>query len=182
MRTSIFSISAIILTFLFSVFYTPKVFSEEGRVNTEIVDEGNQDEHANEVENEEEGHHSAPAWTVIPFVLLLLMIATGPLFYEHFWHKNYPKIAVILAVLVVSYYLFVIHNVHSPVHAGFEYIQFISLLASLYIASGGIVIKVNKKSTPIVNIVMLLIGSRSFQFDRNYRSFYVINQAFYSFK
>ncbi|SMG43289.1 Na+/H+ antiporter NhaD [Marivirga sericea] len=159
MRTSIFSISAIILTFLFSVIYTPKVFSEEVAVDTEIVDESNQDEHSNEVENEEEGHHSAPAWTVIPFVLLLLMIATGPLFYEHFWHKNYPKIAVILAVLVVSYYLFVIHNMHSPVHAAFEYIQFISLLASLYIASGGIVITVNKKSTPLVNVVMLLIGA-----------------------
>ncbi|MGJ3235789.1 sodium:proton antiporter [Marivirga sp.] len=159
MRTSIFSISAIILTFLFSTIYTPQAFSEEVNVATEVVDESNQDEHSAEVEGEEEAHHSAPAWTVIPFVLLLLMIATGPLFYEHFWHKNYPKIAVILAVLVVSYYLFVIHNVHSPVHAGFEYIQFISLLASLYIASGGIVINVNKKSTPIVNIVMLLIGA-----------------------
>ena len=159
MRTSIFSISAIILTLLFSVFYSPKAFSEEVKVDTEIVDESSQQGHSDEVEGEEEVHHSAPAWTVIPFVLLLLMIATGPLFYEHFWHKNYPKIAVILAVLVVSYYLFVIHNVHSPVHAGFEYIQFISLLASLYIASGGIVINVNKKSTPIVNIVMLLIGA-----------------------
>ena len=25
--------------------------------------------------------HAPPGWTVIPFVLLLLMIATGPLFY-----------------------------------------------------------------------------------------------------
>lgn len=108
---------------------------------------------------EVEVHHSAPAWTVIPFVLLLLMIATGPLFYEHFWHKNYPKIAVILAILVVSYYLFVLHNNHSPVHAAFEYIQFIALLASLFIASGGIVIKVNKKSTPWVNLIILLIGA-----------------------
>lgn len=159
MRTSIFSISAIILTLLFSIIYSPKVYSEESKAGTEIVDNDNQEDHSGEVEGEEEGSHSAPAWTVIPFVLLLLMIATGPLFYEHFWHKNYPKIAVILAVLVVSYYLFVIHNVHSPVHAGFEYIQFISLLASLYIASGGIVINVNKKSTPFVNIIMLLVGA-----------------------
>ncbi|WP_375579397.1 sodium:proton antiporter [Marivirga tractuosa] len=164
MRTSLFSISAIFLTLLFTTFFVPKAFSTDSKVSTELVEDGNQEdgnqEEASEnVENEEEGHHSAPAWTVIPFVLLLLMIATGPLFYEHFWHKNYPKIAVVLAVLVVSYYLFVIHNVHSPVHAAFEYIQFISLLASLYIASGGIVIKVNKKSTPIVNIIMLLIGA-----------------------
>ena len=55
-------------------------------------------------------HHHAPAWSVIPFVVLLLMIATGPLFYENFWHKSYPKIAVLLAVLVVGYYIFCFHN------------------------------------------------------------------------
>ena len=39
------------------------------------------------------GHHSSePAlWSVIPFALLLLMIATGHLFYAHFWHKNYQQ-------------------------------------------------------------------------------------------
>ena len=106
-----------------------------------------------------EAHTSAPAWTVIPFVLLLLMIATGPLFYEHFWHKNYPMVAVLLAVLVISYYLFVIHNQHGPVHALAEYMQFIALLSSLFIASGGILIKVDKKATPVVNATILLIGA-----------------------
>lgn len=109
-------------------------------------------------ENVEE-HTTAPAWTVIPFVVLLLMIATGPLFYEHFWHKNYPKIAVILAVIVVGYYLFVLHNVHGPVHAMFEYFQFIALLTSLFVASGGIKIDVDKKATPFTNALLLLIGA-----------------------
>ncbi|EPR66049.1 sodium:proton antiporter [Cyclobacterium qasimii] len=104
-------------------------------------------------------HHHAPAWLVIPFVALLLMIATGPLFYENFWHHNYPKIAVGLAVLVVLYYLFVLGNVHNPVHALAEYIQFISLLASLFIASGGILIEVDKKSTPMANVILLVIGA-----------------------
>ena len=126
----------------------------EGKQDAHKQHESESGEHA-----EEGAHHSAPGWTVIPFVLLLLMIATGPLFYEHFWHKNYPKIAIMLALLVVSYYLFVLHNTHSPIHAAFEYIQFIALLASLFIASGGIVIKVNKKSTPKVNIIILLIGA-----------------------
>lgn len=106
-----------------------------------------------------EEHASAPPWTVIPFVVLLLMIATGPLFYEHFWHKNYPVVAVLLAVLVISYYLFIIHNQHGPVHALAEYMQFIALLASLFIASGGILIKVDKKATPAVNVTILLIGA-----------------------
>jgi Na+/H+ antiporter NhaD/arsenite permease-like protein len=103
--------------------------------------------------------HAAPVWLVIPFVMLLLMIATGPLFYEHFWHKNYPKIAVGFAVLVVAYYLFVLENVHNPVHAMAEYVQFIALLASLYIASGGILIEIDKKSTPLANVILLVIGA-----------------------
>ncbi|WP_111669017.1 sodium:proton antiporter [Algoriphagus litoralis] len=110
---------------------------------------------------ESEGHdsHTAPTWLVIPFITLLLMIATGPLFYEHFWHHNYPKIAVGFAALVVLYYLFVLGNVHGPVHALAEYVQFIALLASLYVASGGILIEIDKKATPLANVSLLLIGA-----------------------
>ena len=108
----------------------------------------------------EEGEHHGPAvWSVIPFVVLLLMIATGPLFYEHFWHKNYPKVAVVLAVMVVSYYLFVLHNHHGPVHAFFEYFQFIALLTGLFVASGGIMIIVDKKAAPGINVGLLAFGA-----------------------
>ncbi|MDH5598495.1 MAG: sodium:proton antiporter [Cyclobacteriaceae bacterium] len=106
-----------------------------------------------------ESGHSVPFWTVFPFVLLLIMIATGPLFYEHFWHQNYPKIAIGLGLLVVAYYIFALHNTHSPVHALIEYVQFISLLAALYIASGGIMINIDKKATPRANVILLLIGA-----------------------
>ncbi len=106
-----------------------------------------------------EEHHHTPSWAVIPFILLLLMIATGPLFYEHFWHKNYPKIAIILALVVVLYYIFGLSNTHSPVHAGFEYVQFIALLTGLFIASGGIMINVSKRATPLTNSIILVIGA-----------------------
>ncbi len=107
-----------------------------------------------------EGDHAGPAsWSVIPFVVLLLMIATGPLFYEHFWHKNYPLVAVALAVIVVLYYLFGLHNTHSPIHALAEYVQFIALLSGLYIASGGIMIIVDKKAAPGTNLAILAIGA-----------------------
>ena len=115
-----------------------------------------EDHHA---ESGAEEHISPPGWTVIPFVLLLVMIATGPLFYEHFWHKNYPIVAVSLAALVVLYYLFGIGDVNHPVHALAEYIQFIALLSSLYIASGGIMINVDKKATPLTNVGLLIIGA-----------------------
>lgn len=107
----------------------------------------------------ESEHYQVPAWTILPFILLLLMIATGPLFYENFWHHYYPHVAVTLAAIVVGYYIFAIHNVHAPVHALAEYVQFIALLASLYIASGGIMIDIDKESTPLANVILLLAGA-----------------------
>ncbi|NLR93204.1 sodium:proton antiporter [Flammeovirga agarivorans] len=105
------------------------------------------------------GHPEAAPWSVIPFATLLIMIATGPLFYEKFWHHNYPKVAVGLAAVVVGYYIFGLHNTHGPIHAFFEYFQFIALLSGLYIASGGIMIKVDRKGTPMVNAIILAIGA-----------------------
>ena len=125
-----------------------------------VDDTSHQDvEHANDDHAAESDHHTPPGWTVIPFIILLGMIATGPLFYEHFWHKNYPIIAVVLASIVILYYLFVLHDTHAPVHALAEYIQFIALLSSLYIASGGIMINVDKRATPMANITLLLVGA-----------------------
>lgn len=104
--------------------------------------------------------HALPAmWSVIPFVVLLLMIATGPLFYAHFWHKYYPHVSVGLGILVVGYYLFGLHEIGHPIHSFFEYFSFIALLTALFVASGGILIKVDKKGTPWVNVALLIIGA-----------------------
>ncbi len=104
--------------------------------------------------------HALPAtFMVLPFVLLLLMIATGPLFYKHFWEKHYPKVSLALGVVVVVYYLAVLHNTHSLMHTFAEYISFIALLSSLFVASGGILIKVDRKATPMLNVMFLLFGA-----------------------
>jgi Na+/H+ antiporter NhaD/arsenite permease-like protein len=133
---------------------------ETDQVGSELIDTQQFKEELDAPHNESHVLHGvAPAWLVIPFVALLLMIATGPLFYEHFWHHHYPKVAVGLAFLVVFYYLFVLHNVHGPVHALAEYVQFIALLASLYIASGGILIEIDKKATPMANVTLLMVGA-----------------------
>ncbi|MFT6826884.1 MAG: Na+/H+ antiporter NhaD/arsenite permease-like protein [Roseivirga sp.] len=144
---------------VFSANAKPILGVSNARVLIEQHDEAvqAQDDHLDESGAEE--HISPPGWTVIPFILLLVMIATGPLFYEHFWHKNYPIVAVSLAALVVLYYLFGIGDVSHPVHALAEYIQFIALLSSLYIASGGIMINVDKKATPLTNVGLLIIGA-----------------------
>ena len=100
-----------------------------------------------------------PQWLALPFVILLLMIATGPLLYERFWHKHYPKVAILLASFVIVYYLFVLHNLSKPVEALMEYLQFIALIASLYMAAGGILIEVSKQATPSTNLGLLLLGA-----------------------
>lgn len=116
---------------------------------------------SHDADSEEGGHESPtpPLWSVIPFLLLLIMIATGPLFYPHFWHKSYPAISIILAFLVCTYYLFFLHNEHSPVHSAAEYIQFIALLTGLFVASGGILIIVDKDAKPLTNVIILAIGA-----------------------
>lgn len=98
-------------------------------------------------------------WMTLPFVILLLMIATGPLFYAHFWHHNYGKIAALLGLITGSYYIFVLHDTTTLIHAGEEYFSFIGLLTPLFIASGGILIRIHKKATPMLNSAILIIGA-----------------------
>lgn len=104
-------------------------------------------------------HNMPNLFMIIPFIALLLMIATGPLFYKHFWEKNYPKVSFFLGLIVVLYYLFVLNDYHYFVHTMAEYISFIALLSSLFIVSGGILIKVDKKATPINNVLLLFFGA-----------------------
>ncbi|PJA96742.1 MAG: citrate transporter [Ignavibacteriales bacterium CG_4_9_14_3_um_filter_34_10] len=96
---------------------------------------------------------------ILPFVLLLAMIATGPLFYKHFWEKNYPAVSSVLGLVTVFYYLIFLNDYHSLLHSLSEYLSFIALLSSLFIVSGGILIKVDKKSTPLLNSIILFIGA-----------------------
>ena len=103
--------------------------------------------------------HLPSVFMVIPFIILLGMIATGPLFYHHFWEKNYPIIAIILGLITVFYYLIFLNDTHSLLHTAAEYLSFIALLASLFVASGGILLRVDKKSTPWLNAGILLFGS-----------------------
>ncbi len=99
-----------------------------------------------------------PLWLIVPFVALLAMIATGPLFYAHFWHKQYPKVAVGLGALVVAYYL-ATGNGTPVVHAAQEYVSFIALLAALFVASGTILIRTDFAGTPRANAAMLFVGA-----------------------
>ncbi|MEM9997790.1 MAG: sodium:proton antiporter [Bacteroidota bacterium] len=99
-----------------------------------------------------------PIWLCIPFAALLLLIATGPIFFPHHWHHHYPKYAVALGTLVMAYFL-VQGDTLPLIHAAEEYFSFIALLASLFIASGGILIKTDFAGTPKANAALLFVGA-----------------------
>jgi len=100
-----------------------------------------------------------PAYLVFPFFLLLGMIASGPVLFPHFWEHQYRKIAVVLGLLVLAYYLFVLHDFHMPVETLADYASFAVLLSSLYIAAGGIYINANARATPLINVFVLVLGA-----------------------
>ncbi len=139
--------------------------SAEGVMESaEGADHDEQEAHADEGEygDGHGGGHAKvlpPLWLVAPFVILLLMIATGPLFYGHHWHHHYPKYAVGLGAFVTIYYLFVLGDGISMLHALQEYLSFIALVASLFIAASGIFLKVNARGTPLANISILSVGA-----------------------
>lgn len=163
--TSIFALLGIVLTLQLSP--VSAIAQEDHSAETVLVQENGGEESSSETVMEEEAesgehhgaHHLPPVWLVIPFITLLLMIATGPLFYAHFWHKYYPHVAILLGAMVVAFYLFVLHDHHQPIHSLAEYVSFIALLTALFVASGGILIKVDKKGTPLVNIALLVFGA-----------------------
>jgi Na+/H+ antiporter NhaD/arsenite permease-like protein len=104
----------------------------------------------------------APAvWAIAPFAILLAMIALGPLFFEHWWLKHYPKVAFGLAAITLSYYFFLLPDAARTTveHTAVEYLGFIALVGSLFVVSGGIHINIKGEATPHVNVLFLLVGA-----------------------
>lgn len=98
-------------------------------------------------------------WLVVPFALLLLLIATGPVLFPRLWHEAYKNITVALGSMVALWYIIGFDQPHLVVESLAEYISFISLLLALYIASGGIYIFADYESKPSTNLAFLLIGA-----------------------
>ncbi len=101
-----------------------------------------------------------PVWLIAPFVMLLLMIATGPLLYHRFWERHYTTVSVSLGLLVAAYYGFLMeHGLHVLEHTLEEYLSFITLIFSLFVVSGGILIKIDRRGTPLINALLLFFGA-----------------------
>jgi len=102
-----------------------------------------------------------PLWLCIPFVLLLGSIALMPFIHQQFWHHHYPDIALFLGGLVTGYYFGAFGSAaqYTTIHSLQEYVGFIALVGGLYVASGGVVIKVSGRGRPLANTVLLAFGA-----------------------
>ncbi len=103
-----------------------------------------------------------PIWSAFPFVFMLLSISTLPLIAPRFWHKNYGKVSLFWALVTTVYltYRFGTHGIHEILEVLVaDYIPFIILIGSLYIAAGGLFIKGRLDGSPKSNTVLLTIGT-----------------------
>ncbi len=99
----------------------------------------------------------------LPFIGILLTIATGPLLFPRIWHHHYGKLAFVWSVLTVAP-LAALYGTPTAfaafVHAMLaEYLSFIVLLFALYVVAGGILVTGNLRGTPLVNTAILTIGT-----------------------
>lgn len=110
-----------------------------------------------------DGNASIPPALILPFGLLLLLIAVMPLTshgIKHLWEKFYAHIAIGLGLLVaVFFYLKIPGGGHTVEHTALEYVSFISLIGSLFVVAGGIHLQVKGGATPWENARFLLLGA-----------------------
>ena len=124
---------------------------------------------------EHESHVSPhPVWT-LPFIALLLLIATLPLHHKthHWWENNVTKlvVALMLGQTVLLYYGIREVGFHGALpgkatvlavldHAIMEeYVPFIVLLFSLYVVAGGLQLRGDLLAYPSVNTALLGVGA-----------------------
>jgi len=103
-----------------------------------------------------------PIWSCIPFVGMLLSIALFPLLLPEFWHHHFGKVSAFWAAclglpFVIAFKGMALHEMLHIILA--DYIPFIILLWSLYTVSGGILLRGSLRGTPVVNTVILAIGT-----------------------
>jgi Na+/H+ antiporter NhaD/arsenite permease-like protein len=103
-----------------------------------------------------------PLWSCIPFACMLLSIALFPLMAPEFWHHHYGKVSAFWAAslaipFLIAYKGDALEQILHIILA--DYVPFIILLWSLYTVSGGILLRGSLRGTPLVNILMLIIGT-----------------------
>jgi Na+/H+ antiporter NhaD/arsenite permease-like protein len=103
-----------------------------------------------------------PAWSALPFVLLLLGIAGMPVVVGHWWHANRSK-AIFVAVLGIPTAAYLISLGEDGrlalLHELAEYFSFMTLMLALYVISAGIVLRGDLVGRPRTNLLFLAVGA-----------------------
>jgi Na+/H+ antiporter NhaD/arsenite permease-like protein len=161
---------SIFCIFLFSVL----AMASGHEVVATAVEAGHKDIHAAEESHEHakagHGGHGGhinlgevlPLWSCIPFACMLFSIALFPLLAPKFWHHHFGKIsafwaATIAIPFVIAFKGVAVHEILHIILA--DYVPFIILLWALFTVSGGIMLKGTLRGTPVVNTIMILIGT-----------------------
>jgi Na+/H+ antiporter NhaD/arsenite permease-like protein len=103
--------------------------------------------------------HVLPLWSVTPFALLLVAIAVVPLIAPGVWEHNRYKALLALALSVPAVLIVARHEPAALAHAAHEYLAFIVLLGTLFLISGGVVLRGTLSGTPGVNTLLLASGA-----------------------
>jgi Na+/H+ antiporter NhaD/arsenite permease-like protein len=102
-------------------------------------------------------------WWGLPFVGILLSIATGPVLYPHLWEHHFGKFATFWSALIVIALLAstdMATVTNALAHTAFlEYMPFILLLLALFTVAGGIYLEGNLHDSVFTNTVLLGIGA-----------------------
>ena len=130
---------------------------------------GADDVHGGEDAHHGEAHHGGvdgaklPIWSIIPFVGILLSIAIFPLVLDsHFLVHHGGKMSLAWALIFAIPYLAVFRGdaFYDILHIYLiDYIPFIILLWGLFTVAGGILVRGTLRGSPIVNTLLLLIGT-----------------------
>jgi len=96
---------------------------------------------------------------MLPFAILVLAIALGPLIAQHHWQRHYHKLCVGLAGIVCFYYLLVLKQPALVVRAGIDYATFMIVVGSFFVVAGGIHLRSRAPSSPLRNALFLLGGA-----------------------
>ena len=95
----------------------------------------------------------------IPFVLMLVSIAVIPLKWEHWWEDNNNKLKIALILGIPTGVFFAFYDIHKLQHTLEEYLAFIIYVGSLFVISGGVVLRGEIKCSPKTNLIIIGIGT-----------------------
>ncbi len=104
--------------------------------------------------------HNIEPYLLIPFAIMLLSIAILPLAVPRFWGKNSNKLLYVLLVSVPTAIMLSREGLGENLEHQmlYDYVPFITLLAALYVVTGGIHINYSTTPRPTVNAAIMFIG------------------------